>query len=182
MRWVKTTFYETGCGGNGPKRCSNETVVGSKNFFEPLPSPHDTSNQRRLVLRLPPPPPNPVPALMRMGASVGIVVQTRIHCIHHHIKAVATRARTAHQPLPPMPPLPPLPPQPHHRRRNRGPCGESCVRREFNTLGECSFHAKAEVAVDAATIAVTITSGRSSHHRLHQPRPPPLPPKSLRLR
>ena len=82
---------------------------------------------------------------------------------------------------PPPPPLGPLPPQPHYRRRNRCPCGECFVRREFNTPGDCSFHAKAAVAVGAATTAVAITSGESSHQRLHQPLPPLPPPKSRRL-
>ena len=66
---------------------------------------------------------------------------------------------------------PPPPPSPPHRRRNRCPCGESFVRREFNTPGECSFRAKAAVAVGAATTAIAITSGKSSHQRLHQPSP-----------
>ena len=85
-------------------------------------------------------------------------------------------------PPPPPTPPPPLPPQPHHRRRNRCPCGECFVRRGFNTPGECSFRAKAAVAVGAATTAIAITSGESSHQRLHQPLPPMPPPKSRRLR
>ena len=76
------------------------------------------------------------------------------------------RLLLASPPPPPQrptpPPLPPLPSQPHHRRRNRCPCGECFVRREFNTPGECSFHAKAAVAVGAATTAIAINSGESS--------------------
>ena len=83
---------------------------------------------------------------------------------------------------PPPPPPPPLPPLPHHHRRNRCPCGECFVRREFITPGACSFRAKAAVAVGAATTAIAITSGESSRPRLHQPLPPPPPPKSRRLR
>ena len=93
------------------------------------------------------------------------------------ITTVATRTKTTRQSLPP-----PLPPQPHHRRRNRCPCGECFVRRKFNTPGECSFHAKAAVAVGGDANAITTTSGESSHQRLHQPLPPLPPPKSPRLR
>ena len=82
----------------------------------------------------------------------------------------------------PPPPLPPQPPQPHHRIRNRCPCGECFVRREFNSPGECSFRAKAPVAVSTATTAIAITAGECSHQRLHQPLPPPTLPKSRRLR
>ena len=39
------------------------------------------------------------------------------------------------------------PPPPHRRHRNRCPCGECCVRREFSTPGEVSFPAKAAPAV-----------------------------------
>ena len=141
MPLLKRTFHEICWVATGRKRCAHETIFGGKSFFESLPSPHKTSNQRRLLLAslLPPPPPTPPP------------------------------------------PLPPLPPQPHHRRRNPCPCGECFVRREFNTPGECSFHAKAAVAVGADTTAIAITSGES-HQRLHQPLPPPPPPKSPRLR
>ena len=138
MRWVKTTSHEICWVATGRKKCAHETVFGCKSFFESLPSPHKTSNQRRLLLASPPPQP--------------------------------------------LPPLPPLPPQPHHRRRNGCPCGECFVRWEFNTLGECSFHVKAAVAVVAATPAIAITSGECSHQQLHQPLPPLPPPKSRRLR
>ena len=53
--------------------------------------------------------------------------------------------------------------------RNRHPCGECCVCRRFNTLGDCSFHAKPAVGVDAAATAITaITTTGSSHHGLYQ--------------
>ena len=39
------------------------------------------------------------------------------------------------------------PPLSHHRRHNRCPCGECCVRRGFNTPGKGSFRAKAAFAV-----------------------------------
>ena len=100
------------------------------------------------------------------------------------ITTVATRTKITRQSLPPPlpPPLPPLPPQPHHRRRNRCPCGECFVRRELNTPGECSFHAKAAVAVIAAAPAIAITSGESSNQLLHQPLSPLPPPKLRQLR
>ena len=74
------------------------------------------------------------------------------------IAAVATTTETAHHPPPAPPPLPPVQPQPQQRHRNRCPCGECCVCREFNTPGEFSFHAKAAVVVDAAAAAITITN------------------------
>ena len=78
-----------------------------------------------------------------------------------------TRFRTSHQP--PLPP--PLPPPPRRHSRNRCPCGECFARPEFNTPGDCSFRAKAAVAVEAVTNAIAITSGGSPRHRLHQPLP-----------
>ena len=39
------------------------------------------------------------------------------------------------------------PPPPHRCQRNRCPCSECCVRREFSTTGEVSFRAKAALAV-----------------------------------
>ena len=89
-----------------------------------------------------------------LGASAGAAVYTRIHWIHHHHDRGRNYDQNRHQPLPTPPPLPPPPQQ---RRRNRCPCSECCVRRESNTPGECSFHAKAAVVVDAATTAITIT-------------------------
>ena len=65
-----------------------------------------------------------------------------------------TRFRTSHQP--PLPP--PLPPPPRRHSRNRCPCGECFARPEFNTPGDCSFRAKAAVAVEAVTNAITIDS------------------------
>ena len=99
------------------------------------------------------------------------------------ITTVATRTKTTRQSLPPpLPPLlPPLPPQLHQRRRNRCPGGECFVRPEFNTPGECTFHAKATVAVGAATTAIAITSGESSYQLRHQPLPPLPPLESRRL-
>ena len=133
LQWVKRTSHERSWVATGRKRYSHETVFGGETFFESLPSPHKTSNQRRLLLASPPPPPPP--------------------------------------------------PQPHHRSRNRCPCSECFVRREFITPGEYSFRAKAAVAVGAATTAIAITSGESSHQGLlHQPLPPPPLPKSRRLR
>ena len=90
-------------------------------------------------------------------------------------------------------PKPPFNPFHHHRRshqshHNTPPPPESLPLRRMlcspriNTPGECSFHAKAAVAVNAVTTPITIASGASSHHRLHQPLPPPPSPKSLRLR
>ena len=89
------------------------------------------------------------------------------------IAAVATTTETAHQPPPTPPPLPPVPPQPQQRCRNRCPCGECCAGREFNTPGEFSFHAKAAVAVDAATTAITTTD---HPRRILSPSTPPTPP------
>ena len=51
--------------------------------------------------------------------------------------AVATLTNISHLPLPP-----PAPPPPESR-----PCGECCVRQGFSAPGECSFHAKAAVAL-----------------------------------
>ena len=72
-----------------------------------------------------------------------------------------------------IPPIPPVPPQPQQRRRNRCPCGGCCVGREFNTPGEFSFHAKAAVAVDAATTAITTTD---HPRRILPPSTPSTPP------
>ena len=89
------------------------------------------------------------------------------------IAAVATTTEIANEPPPTPPPLPPVPPQPQQRRRNRCPCGECCVDRGFNTPGEFSFHAKAAVAVGAATTAITTTD----HPRqILPPSTPPTPP------
>ena len=148
--------------------------------FSNLPSPHNTSNQRRLLFvpRPPPatPPPSPITAHMQMRAweqqqaqqsrrgSAGSVTT---------IAAVATTTETTHQPPPTPPPLPPVPPQPQRRRRNRCPCSECCVHRESNTPGKCSFHAMAAVVVDTATTAITITN----HPRgILPPSTPPTPP------
>ena len=74
------------------------------------------------------------------------------------VAAVTSRTKTSSQLLRPPVPLPP----PHRRRQNRCPCGECFLCQEFNTPGECIFHAKAAVAVDGATTAITTTSGGSS--------------------
>ena len=148
--------------------------------FSNLPSPHNTSSRRRLLLLPRPPqatpPPSPVPAHMQMRAwerqqaqqsrrgSAGSVST---------IAVVATTTKTAHQPPPTPPPLPPVQPQPQQHHRNRCPCGECCVGREYNTPGEFSFHAKAAVAVGAPTTAITTTD---HPRRILPPSTPPTPP------
>ena len=95
-----------------------------------------------------------------------------IRWIRTTIAAVATTTETARHPPQTPPPLPPVQPQPQQRHRNRCPCGECCVGREFNTPGEFSFHAKAAVVVDATT-AITITNRPRG---ILPPSTPPIPP------
>ena len=51
-------------------------------------------------------------------------------------------------------------PLPHRRHRNRCPCSECCVRREFSTTGEVSFPAKAALAVERRREAPRWGGGR----------------------
>ena len=54
------------------------------------------------------------------------------------------------------------PPPPHRRHRNRCPCGECCVRREFSTPGKVSFPAKAALAVGRHRGALRWGGGRDA--------------------
>ena len=95
-------------------------------------------------------------------------------------------------PLDPSPPLPrsqvrPKPPinldqhhrhshHSHHNPRSAAGIAALVANTVFAgnlTPGECSFHAKAAVAVDAATTAITITV---HPRRIHPPSTPPTPP------
>ena len=181
--WVET----------GRKRCSRETVCGGKSFFESLPTPHKTSNQRRLLVVSPPPPPAPPPA-PRSGSDTNASGDGSFG-------GRSSRDKDRLDPSPPPIPIPrsqqgPKPPvnlyRPHRHSQHfphNHTTAAGIAALEANAMfagnltpGECSFQAKEAVAVGAATTAIAITPGESSHQRLHQPLLPPPPPKLRRLR
>ena len=169
MRWVKRTSHEICWVATGLKRCSHVTVFGGKSFFDSLPSPHKTSNQRRLLLASPPPPPQPPtpPPAPRPGCDAKASGDERF----------GRRSSQHEDPLDPSPtprlqlgPSTPVNLYYHHRRSHHSPHNHTTAAGIAALAANASFAGNLLLPANAAF-------ARGQRLRWAQPPPPsPSPP------